>query len=390
MNGSRDIRPPSLVLNAVPLEFDRQAPLRVVRLPYEGHEALSELRNKLRGVCVVRRHGNQVEVVATTPGADLPGEVEEVSAGNVTGLVTDLLSEWLIKHFVALSRRVYRRKGTLILVSEKAEDELLRQALPQGFSAPSWLGLRASYRFAARVERLHGRSRVLLTIDAFARPCIDASVAELLALGVPVEGLYVQRPNPDNDPRLADGGRLTGQVTHAAEGKLELTDHEDGWPTIKADQATLEPRMEVLAHVLASIRGNPAGAPSMLEQLRTAVGGIAVGNERLGRLRSLATYLQRQTVVFAPGISGKFGSLVASEQSCPSHEIVTKPALIFDTGGSRTNRWNQGGLDQHGPFDRYQFNPKCLNIAVICRADLQGRVEQFVEQLLHGIPGGHR
>ena len=388
MNSSRDTRPPSLLLNAVPFEFDCQATLRVGHLPYEGREALDKLRNQLRGTCVVRRHRNQVEVVAITPDADLPGKVEDIVSGNVTGLVTALLSEWLIEHFTGLGRRVYRRKGALVVVSEKAEDELLRQVLPRGVSAPSWLGLRTAYQLNVRVERLHrGHSDVLLTIDTFARPCIDASVVELLALGIPVEGFYLRRSGADEDPRLADGGRLTGRVARVAEDKLELADHDEGWPTITADQATLEPRMEVLAHVVASICGNPAGTRSTLEQLRTAAGGIAIGNERLGRVRSLTTYLRRQTAMLAPELPGKFGELIASNRGFPPHEVVTKPALIFDPRGSRTNRWNQGGLDQHGPFDRYQFNPKSLNIAVICRVDLQGRVEQFVEQLLHGIPG---
>ncbi len=66
--------------------------------------------------------------------------------------------------------------------------------------------------------------------------------------------------------------------------------------------------------------------------------------------------------------------------------MIPKPSLIFDPGGRHTDRWNQRGLDQHGPFDRFQFTPKHLNIAVICQADVQGRVEPFIDQLLHGVP----
>jgi hypothetical protein len=100
----------------------------------------------------------------------------------------------------------------------------------------------------------------------------------------------------------------------------------------------------------------------------------------------MAKYLQRQKPLLLDGHAGKFGELISSKHKFPKNEVVPKPTLIFDTRATRTNRWNQGGLDQHGPFDRYQFNPKRLNIAVVCRQDLQGRVEQFVEQFLQGVP----
>ena len=100
----------------------------------------------------------------------------------------------------------------------------------------------------------------------------------------------------------------------------------------------------------------------------------------------MAMYLQKQRPLLLDGHEGEFGDLISSRRKFPAYEVVPKPALIFDARGMRTNRWNQGGLDQHGPFDRYQFNPKRLNIAVVCRHDLQGRVEQFIDHLLQGVP----
>ena len=382
-----NVREASLLLNAMHLGFDRGTLVRVGGLPYEGDTALSEMRRELQATHVVRRIANRVEVVAIHPDIETLGEVREAQAGEVTNLVAALLSEWLVEHFTKLGRRLFRRRGSLVLLSAREEDDLLRRVLPRGFSVPSWLEFRAAYEFNVRIERPGGRPTVLLAIDARARPCLDGSVADLLALGVHVEDLYVRRAVPVDDTRLAHNGRLTGRIVGINDGAIRLSDHDEGWASIPATDAMLEPRMEVLARVLASLQQRPGDSAAVLEALRAAAGTLAAGQERLRRLRSLEEYLRGQSVVLAPRLQGQFGKLVSTEGRFPPHEVVQKPALLFDATGRRTNRWNQGGLDQHGPYDRYQFSPKRLNIIVICRADLQGRVEQFVGQLLNGVDG---
>jgi hypothetical protein len=384
---THNVRRASLLLNAIPLGFDRKKALQVGRMPYEGQDQLTALRRELQGTHVVRRHGQRVEIVAVGPDLELPGKVEEVAAGHVANLVAALCSEWMIAHFTELGRRVIRRRRTLVLVSSKAEDNLLDQVLTVGFSAPSWLGFRAAYELEVRVKRSSRGSDLLVLLDTVAPLFLDATVAEVLAMGIPVENLYVQRPLADGDTRLVQGGRLTGRVRRVQGDTLALSDHDEGWGSVRAVDATLEPRMEVFAHVLAWLQQHPSEAPSVLDRLRAAASLVAVGAERLNRIHSLARYLRRQTVTLCHGLRGEFGKLISSKRRFPSHEVISKPALIFNPSGRRTNRWNQGGLDKHGPFDRYQFNPKRLNIAAICRADLQGRVEQFFEQLLHGVNG---
>ena len=225
-----------------------------------------------------------------------------------------------------------------------------------------------------------------MALDSRARPRIDTPVSQLISAGVAVDGLYVRRAEPEKDARLADAGRLTGRVEKVDGQILILADHDEGWPTIPASEARLEPRMEILADVLSQLR-LVLGTPSeTLEKLRSAVGRQSTGEAQLRRIRSMAAYLRKCEPVLVDGRVGEFGRLITTQRRFPENEVIEKPSLIFDTRGARRNRWNQGGLDRHGPYDRYQFAPKRLNVAVICRQDLRGRVEQFVEQLLQGVP----
>lgn len=374
----------SYLLNAAPLGFDRRSRIRVGRLPYATEDALDALRIELLGTHVVRRHGDRVEVVSLQAGVEPPGEVSEKAAGDVPQLVAALLREWLIAHFTGMGRRIFGRRRTLVLVSSKLEDDLLGLATGPAFSVPEWLAFRAAYELEVRT-RVGGE--VLLVVDTAAKCSVDAPVAQLLELAVPLQGLYVARSAPDRDGRLGNHGRLTGRVDRISGDTLQLGDSDEGWSSISAKEALLEPRIETIAHVIASLQKRPTDVPIVLEKLRAAAGSIAAGEERLARVNSLVEYLLRQSIALAPGLHGEFGKFVSSKRRFPSHEVVSKPELIFDPSGRRRSRWNQGGLDAHGPFDRYQFNPKRLNIAIVCRADRQGRVEQFVEQLLHGVNG---
>lgn len=385
MNGSRNSSPPSLLLNALPVGFDRRMVMRVGRLPYEGHEAFVSLRERLSGTHVVRRRGNQVEIVALKAELVPPGTIDNIPAGDVIDLVAQLLTEWLIDHFTQLGRRVFQRRRALIIVSDKAQDDLLVQVVPRGSSLPSWLGFRAAYRLQVRVERPEGTPQLMVAVDTLAHIQIDGLVADMLAKGIRIDGLYVVRDITSSDKRLVHGGRLTGRVSCVVGDRLTLEDHEEKWSSILAADAKLEPRIEVLAHVVASWLKRPGETSTILERLRSLASTVAVGSEKLRRVQALASYLQRQSVRLAPGLSAQFGNLLTSKRRLPQHEVIPKPSLIFDAGGRHVDRWNQRGLDQHGPYDRFQFNPKHLNIAVICQADLQGRVEPFIDQLLHGV-----
>lgn len=380
-------RQAKLVLNAVALRTDLNASVRVGRVSYVDSDGLKRLRSRLGSECVVRRRGNQIEVAAVKASTKIPAdELVNLRLGDVTDLLAWRLSDWLIEHFAATGRQLFKRRGSLGVVSNRADDDLLQSIIPQGVLLPEGIAFQAAFVLDVRVEHPAGKPQVFLVLDSCTRLRIDTPVAELLTAGVSIDGLYVRRADPNRDPRFADQGRLTGRVERVEGHDLILADHDDGWFEIPASEARLEPRMEVLAQLLSQLCPAVGSSHEVLQRLREVAGRISTGEAQLRRIRSMAQYLRNQKPLLLDDHLGEFGELVASHRKFPKYEVVSKPALIFDPGGNRTSRWNQGGLDQHGPFDRYQFNPKRLNIAVVCRQDLQGRVEQFVEQFLHGIP----
>lgn len=376
-----------LVLNAVALRADWDSRVRVGRLDYTDNTQLDRIREERGPNYVVRRRGTCVELAAAKAElAIAANEVVELRLGDATDLLAWRLADWLIEHFATTGRQLFRRRRSLVVVSNRLEDDLLKPIVAHAVSLPVGIAFQAAFELGVRIERPSGEAQIFLTLESRTRPCIDTPVNELLAAGVSIEGLYVRRTIPGGDSRLTEGGRLTGQVVRIDGQTLVLTDHDEGWSTIPAHEARLEPRMEVLSQVLSQLVPTLGSPREVLERLRTEAGRISTGQERLERIRSMARYLRKQTPLLLDSHIGEFGELIASQRKFPKYEIIPKPALIFDPSGKRTNRWNQGGLDKHGPFDRYQFNPKRLTIAVICQQDLQGRVEQFIEQFLHGVP----
>jgi hypothetical protein len=65
---------------------------------------------------------------------------------------------------------------------------------------------------------------------------------------------------------------------------------------------------------------------------------------------------------------------------------MKKPPLVFSPLPGRTDVWNERGIDRWGPYDQRSFTPRRPRIAVVCRAEAQGEVEQFVRKFLDGLP----
>jgi hypothetical protein len=376
-----------LCINAVPLRFTDDIRLAVGRLPYEGAEAFKKLRQDLRGTHLVRRQGDEVEVVVRHAELELPGDRQEVNAADEPELVAALMHEWLLDCFAELKRPVFRNRHELTLVSTKPEDDLLRLSLPNGVTLPIWLGVRVTYNFNIRVlAAQHGGHRqIWLMCESRSRTIIDTSVAELLGIGVDICGKYVRKTDERlDDERVLPHRPLAGRVLRVEDDVLVLADHRADCATVPTTSAFLEPRTENLEQVTRAIE--PVFADAILRALKRNKAKLASGPDRLSRIARMFDYIRSKHIALVPGSKLQVGPLVSMSGDFPQHELMQKPDMIFDAGGRRTHRWPQGGLDAHGPFDSYQFTPKQLNVAVICQARVQGRVEQFVRKLLHGLP----
>ncbi len=377
-----------LVLNAVPIQFDEAAVLRVGRQPYVDHDHLSELRSVHRGSHLVRRAGDLIEVVAVDGTSEPFGDqVDVVPLGEARGLLCALYLDALLRHLLGLGRDV-RRHRPLTLVSSRPEDNVLLDAVPRNVNVPRWLSCWVVYEFDTRLlHRDQEEPAVLLACGVQTSTIIDGTCDDLLHAGVDLVGRYVQIVHEGDDPRLVERRRLVGRVADVRQGQLVLEDHVEGHATVPLGDAYLEPRSENVEACLRALVGRRADG--VMERLRQASGEVAGGPSRFERANKLFNYLRGLRLEIAPGVPVSLGQTIsADEAEFPPYEVVQRPTLIFDPSGRRTHRWAQGGLDQHGPYDRTYFPKKRPRVAVICQARHQGRVEQFVETFLEGLKEG--
>jgi hypothetical protein len=362
--------------------FDPNHELSVFETAWTDKSAYHELANAHTGKAVTRRVGGAIGLVARFSNVELPGAENRVPTERAPHLVAALLKDWLIDLFHDAGRVVRRRRSDLLVTGSK-QAELLQRCLPHGVQLPAWLAVQASYEFSDRiVPRPDGR-RVILVCNPRTRYEINASADILMAAGVPLQGLYVCEDGSERDSRITPRRPLLGRVVGVDGDTLQL-EGRDGTARRAAAEIYLEARSENIERVIRIVE--PRFANEILNRLQRAKATAASGPDRLKRLRKVFEFLAAERRELAPGFFVDFGKPLYAPRRFPRHEIVPKPDLIFDSGGRQTDHWNQRGLDTYGPQDQYQFSPKKLNIAVICQAHAQGRVDEFLARLLKGMP----
>jgi hypothetical protein len=236
------------------------------------------------------------------------------------------------------------------------------------------------------VTRWEQPPTVLLICGVRSRNIIDATCDVLLAAGMPILGRYVTVRDPPVDPRLEPRLRLVGQAVRLDGNQLLLQDHGDGPSTVDIRQAYLEPRRENVLWCLKNL------IPQDAERAMSVADAEALkqtsGAGRLATIRSMFGFLKKKPIEVVPGIPLVFGDLAGSSTTAWGLQTrkIEKPLLVFDPSGTRTNKWNQGGLDKHGPYDQRTFSPKQLRIAVVCQAIYEGQVDLFLGKFLDGMP----
>ena len=129
-------------------------------------------------------------------------------------------------------------------------------------------------------------------------------------------------------------------------------------------------------------------ADRAIEQADDAAAHHLSGPQRLELIRRTFDYLRGLDLELAPGLALEIGQMISQAANTwrQRTEAIQKPLLVFDPDGTRTDRWNERGLDQHGPYDRRSFTPKQLRIAVVCQAHYEGQVDAFLAKFLEGLP----
>jgi hypothetical protein len=175
--------------------------------PETGHDDLSRLRQKHRGThAIARRHDLIVCLPRVRDAPPVGATQQELPLRENLSLVAALLRETLVDYFHHLNRPVIAHRPVAFL----AVNDLLKEALPHGVTAPAGLALFLCYELDVRLFFFANKEPFLgLAINSRARRRVTASCDQLIAAGISIEGFYVGRMCPDDDPRLEPRGLIS-------------------------------------------------------------------------------------------------------------------------------------------------------------------------------------
>jgi hypothetical protein len=376
---------PKLLLNVASATTTADLKITLGVQPF-SKETLDTLRSDHRGDYFFKRGGENGDFIHAVPlKANLPpigGATEQVVLAQSPWLLAPLLSEALIAVFEGLNRPILKWRPLRILSLQPSN------IFPIDSGLPDWLQRRVVLDFETRTIKLReDESVVVLACGVSTRNLIDATCDKILALEIPVIGKYVSTRRKTNDPRVNDYFRLAGRVTAIRGSQLALEDHGDGPSVIEASEAYLEARRENVAWCVRHFLGEAKATP-ILEQAEETATKLLSGPERLTLTRKTFDWLRKQNIELVPGAALVLGALAGSTRDSWFFrtEKIPKPLLVFDPSGTKTERWNERGLDQNGPYDQRTFSPKQLRIAVVCQAAHEGQVDAFMAKFLDGLP----
>lgn len=372
-----------LILNAVPLVISSPATIDVGVLPFDA-DALKKLRHDYRGIHYFKRDGKQNRILAIPLTDQKPpsNTFESIDLARAPRLIASLAEEALMRLFKGLGRKVLSRSNPLKLLGTDKHS-----VFGPRHQVPSWIQRSLATEFDTRVIWPDGQPPlVLLTCDVKVRNSVSASCAELLAARIDIRERYVGVYLDSDDPRLERRFRLVGRVAAISGAYLHLDDHADGFNTIEASKVYLEPRAETVDWCIRQVFQNRADG--ILRDAEAKALEWRSGPGKLDQIGKSLEWLKRQKLELCPGVSVGLGQMVSSNGDgwFPATHTFDKPLLVFDPSGSKTGRWNQGGLDKYGPYDGRTFTPRELKIAVICQATCAGQVDGFMAKFLDGLP----
>jgi hypothetical protein len=369
-------------LNFAPIELHGDTEVFVGRQSYNA-ERLHELRREFHKTHIFQRFGAEDAIIdiPIVAGAAPVGNIQEhIDLNKMRGMWSPLFSAALLRTFQG-QRDVTSSWPVSVLSS-------VSRGLVQHPNLPTWLQKRTALEFDTRSIYVAGGKRLLgVVCETRIKNLIDGSCAELIKLGIPVLGRYVQIQREQDDERLLPRRKLVGRVAAIEGDTLVLEDHAEGFPSVSTAEAFLEARREIFDDCVHRILGKDAAG--ILTYAEGQADAAHSGPQRKKNIEEAMGYLREKAGLEAvPGVKFSLGKLLSSDQKSifPATEMMQKPTLVFDPSGSHKDDWNERGIKKNGPYDQRTFTPKKLNIAVICQAKYEGQVDRFVAKFLDGMP----
>lgn len=368
-----------LSLNFAPLTLVGETSVLVGRQPFDA-ERLAELRAEFIQSHIFHRSGNDATIM-DFPIADatpLGNLQEKIDLSRERRFWSTLLSASLIREFGGVREIMSNRPVSVVGPANRGY--LLHPELPD------WLQRRTLLRFDTRTINIDGKSTIGIVCEARLKSFLTAPCSVLIEHGIPLQGRYVTIRQPAADPRVLPRPHLVGKVVTINDDTLILSDNADGYETVSARDAFLEPRREIIEDCVNRLLGRRAR--QVLDEAERQAVVFHSGPGRNSQIADALKYLREKANLEAvPGAKFKIGDLLSSRSSSfPKTENIPQPTLLFDPSGTRKDTWKERGLKESGPFDQRTFSPKQLRIAVVCQSRHEGRVDGFLAKFLDGMP----
>ncbi|MBQ1062004.1 Piwi domain-containing protein [Micromonospora sp. C41] len=379
--------PPQLAFNFLPVTFTA-ATFDGGEVPYTSPEQLSALRVKLVDSHVVTRIRDSIKCIPIVDGADPYGTPTTYHLREHKPLTMRLAEQALLRAVRGWGYQL-RKRQPVTFVSRFAGKDLLEPLV--GEHRPQALGRLHVYpQFILDARTMGPSDRPGVIVGVKTRREIDLTVAELLELGVGVLGQYVLAnpgtmvTEPDMDPWAYR--RAAGAVERVHGSDLILRD-APGADTVDASQAWLEGRLETFQDVLRTLAGTDGAR--IQRELDQAAFELLGAFGRYEKTIDIATRLGKHgPLLLANGLAATIEQPVGSSNGRSVQSArYQSPTFRFDQAGDKTDYKLERGLTTNGPFDVEFFANKRPRIAVITPREHKGVVENFINQLLHGVPG---
>ncbi len=370
----------NLMLNFAPVTLSGETILNVGYSPYEK-DILIDLRTRFAQTHVFIRDGKEnriIEIPVVADAEPISNKSMEIDLKEHSWYWGQLLNAALVRTFHG-KRDIARDYPVEIL--GKVELNYIRHE-----RLPIWVQQRPLLQFISRtIYGSQGLPLFGLVCDARMRNLLLAPCSELMATGVSPVGRYVLVDLPARDSRISDWAQTVGKVCKIEGDTLILEDNREDFETISARDARLSASRVNFDWCVNQLLGSEA--EKVLKDSRARATKLHCGPGRLKMIEDTLAFLRTQSLQAAPGAVFEIRTMLASKHpSFPISEMIEKPSLVFDPSGMRTNRWNERGIKDNGPYDQRTFTPKKLNITVICQARHEGQVEAFVAKFLDGMP----
>lgn len=349
-----------LVLNAAVIQVPEGA-IDVGYIPFD-EVVLEQLRKQQAGKLFAQRHDEIIEMISLSPDEAIRGTKHSIELSGRPSLVAALARESLIRFLGVDKKYPILSARPLRVIGEKSSN-----LVEPKYGLPTWLEKRLVMRFEMRVlYRKDEVPRVVLTFDLGTRNGIEAPCSELHRLGVPLVGRYVTVPAAAFDPRLEDYRRVVGRVIGVENGVLRLEDHEEGFESLRASDARLEPRRDNWNLCISTLIGDKADG--VIESLDRDISAVRQGDRRLDLIRQTLTYLAKRHLdpqhrpELVPGVPLLLDPVFCeAERTWPfPTKVLEKPHLVFSPSGAQASAYAQRELDRIGPYDQRDFTPKAL------------------------------